>query len=96
MCSDRLGVVYLLADNIRRILRHLDNTGLGFGTPAVLHSAFEEGRVEGEDFTEPSEWNLFPANEKSHEFLVDVRTGGSPEHDVAVEVSDGDSVIRRT
>jgi hypothetical protein len=43
--------------------------------------------VEREDFTEPSKGNLFPANEKSHELLVDVRTGGSLEHNVAVSWS---------
>jgi hypothetical protein len=38
--------------------------------------------VEGEDFTEPSEVNFFRANNKSHEFLVDIRAGGSLKHDV--------------
>jgi hypothetical protein len=87
MCSHGLGVLCLLANNIGGILGHLDNTGLGFGTPAMLDSAFEERRVESEDFTEPSKGNLFPANEKSHELLVDVRTGGSLEHNVAVSWS---------
>jgi hypothetical protein len=40
--------------------------------------------VEREDFSEPSEVDLLPANEESHELLVDVRAGGSLEHDVTV------------
>jgi hypothetical protein len=61
----------------------------------VLHSAFEERSVESKDLTEPSEGNLFPTNEQSHKLLVDVRTGDSLEHDVAVAVSDRDSARRR-
>jgi hypothetical protein len=87
MCSHGMGVSCLLANDIGGILRHLDNTGFGFGTPAVLDSAFEERRVESEDFTEPSKGNLFAANEKSHELLLDVRTGGSLEHNVAMRWS---------
>jgi hypothetical protein len=84
ICNHGSGVLYLLADDIRRIFGHFDNTGLGFGGPSVLNSTYEKCRVEREDFTEPSEVDLFRANDESHEFLVDVRAGNSLEHDVTV------------
>ena len=66
----------LLADNIRRVFRHLDNAILGFGGPSVLDSVCEECRVEREDFTEPSKMNFLLANDESHELLAQIGASG--------------------
>lgn len=83
-CNNGAEVSYSLADNVRRVLRHSDNTVLRFGGPRVLDSTSEERRVERENFTEPSKVNLFTTDDKSHELLLDIGAGSSLEHDVAI------------